>query len=166
LPPSWVRTECCRLGIMPRPRGGDWLEEDIRLLKDEGVEVLVSALEPDECAELELSREAAACRRSGIEFVSFPIADRSVPASLEEFREFLAAVGSHLRSNKAVVVHCRAGIGRSSLIAASLLQGYGLSVATAFELLRQARGIPVPDTPEQREWVEGFAARTKNAGER
>jgi protein-tyrosine phosphatase len=151
---------------MPRPRGGDWLEEDIRLLHDEGVEVIVSALEPDECAELELSQEAAACRRSGIEFISFPIADRSVPASVEEFREFLTTVESRLRSNQAVVVHCRAGIGRSSIIAASLLRGYGLSVAKAFELLREARGFPVPDTPEQREWVERFAARTTNAGER
>ena len=166
MPPSWVRAEGCRLGIMPRPRGGDWLEEDIRLLKAEGVGVIVSALEPDESAELELSQEADACRRGGIDFISFPIADRSVPDSVEDFRGFLKAVEKHLQGHKAVVVHCRAGIGRSSIIAASLLLGYGLSVADAFELLRQARGFPVPDTPEQREWVERLAVRTINPGER
>lgn len=166
MPPSWVRAEGCRLGIMPRPRGGDWLEEDIRLLKAEGVGVIVSALEPDETAELELSQEADACRRGGIEFISFPIADRSVPDSVEGFRGFLNEVEKHLRCHKAVVVHRRAGIGRSSIIAACLLLRYGFPVAGAFELLKRARGFPVPDTPEQREWVERFVARTENAGER
>ena len=166
MPPSWVRAEGCRLGIMPRPRGGDWLEEDIRLLKAEGVGVIVSALEPDESAELELSQEADACRRGGLEFISFPIVDRSVPDSVEGFRGFLNVVEEHLRSHKAVVVHCRAGIGRSSIIAASLLLRYGFPVADAFELLKRARGFAVPDTLEQREWVERFAARTENAGQR
>jgi protein-tyrosine phosphatase len=136
------------------------------LLKAEGVGVIVSALEPDESAELELSREADACRRGGIEFISFPIADRSVPDSVEGFCRFLNAVEKRLRCHKAVVVHCRAGIGRSSIIAASLLLRYGFGVADAFELLKRARGFPVPDTPEQREWVERFAGRTENAGER
>jgi protein-tyrosine phosphatase len=151
---------------MPRPRGGDWLEEDIRLLNQEGVEVIVSALQPDECADLDLLHEEQLCRQGGIEFISFPIVDRSVPDSVEEFQGFLKAAEKHLRNNKAVVVHCRAGIGRSSIIAASLLLQYGFSVGKAFELLQQARGFPVPDTPEQREWVERFATHTENAGER
>ena len=37
--------ESGRLGIMPRPRGGDWLEDEIRSLKVSGVDAVVSLLE-------------------------------------------------------------------------------------------------------------------------
>jgi protein-tyrosine phosphatase len=162
----WVQTEACRIAIMPRPGGGDWLEGEIRLLKGAGVDVIVSALEQEESAELELSQEAELCRQGGIDFISFPIPDRSVPSSVEEFESCIDAVDQHLRDGRSVVVHCRAGIGRSTMIAASLLLRHGYSTAEAFSLLQLARGFPVPDTPEQRDWVERFAARTEMPGER
>ena len=46
-----------RLAIMPRPRGGDWLEDEIRSLRLEGVDVLVSLLTETEARELELDSE-------------------------------------------------------------------------------------------------------------
>jgi protein-tyrosine phosphatase len=153
---------------MPRPRGGDWLEDEIRALKADGVEVIVSALEPVEVEELALQHEEQICRASGIEFLSFPIPDRSLPNSAERFAAFIESADQHLQSGRAMVVHCRAGIGRSTIIAGSLLLRHGFSAAAAFELLESARGFPVPDTPEQREWVERFAERaepeTGNAG--
>jgi len=133
------------------------------MLKGQGVDVIVSALEAEECSELELLDEAELCCRAGVEFLCFPIPDRSLPASVKTFKAFIDSVDGHLRGGRAVIVHCRAGIGRSSLIAASLLLRHGFSVAEAFDLLQRARGCPVPDTQEQREWVERFAARA--AGE-
>lgn len=50
-----------RLGIIPRPRGGDWLQDGIRLLKLSGVDVVVSLLESEEVAELDLAEEQALC---------------------------------------------------------------------------------------------------------
>ena len=65
-----------RLAIMPRPRGGDWLEDEIQSLRLEGVDVLVSLLTEAEARELELDSEAELCRTSGIDYISFPIRDR------------------------------------------------------------------------------------------
>jgi protein-tyrosine phosphatase len=141
------------------------LEDEIRALKSEGVDVIVSALEADEVAELELLQEEAFCRAAGIEFLSFPIPDRSLPESAGQFEAFVDSADRHLSEGKAVVVHCRAGIGRSTMIAASLLLRHGFSTAESFALLEKARGFPVPDTPEQREWVERFAwRRQRSAG--
>jgi protein-tyrosine phosphatase len=61
-----------------------------------------------------------------------------------------------LAQGKSVGVHCRAGIGRSSLIAASLLIQAGLSAEAAFLSIQKSRGCPVPDTAEQRQWVERY----------
>jgi protein-tyrosine phosphatase len=69
----------------------------------------------------------------------------------------LKTIMEYLHSGKAVGVHCRAGIGRSSLIAVSALIRAGFSADSAFRLAEEARGCPVPDTPEQRRWVERFA---------
>ena len=78
------------LSIMPRPRGGDWLEDEIRSLRLQGADVLVSWLTADEVEELNLANEEALCRTLGLQFLSFPIPDRSVPdstpAALEFFR--------------------------------------------------------------------------------
>jgi protein-tyrosine phosphatase len=115
----WIDVQQVRLGIMARPRGNDWLVDDLRALKRSGVDVIVSALTADEAEELGLASEADACAQVALLFISFPIEDRSLPAHTSQFDVFVNQVLEHLRGGTSVVVHCRAGIGRSSLIAAS-----------------------------------------------
>ncbi|MGH9735719.1 MAG: dual specificity protein phosphatase family protein [Candidatus Acidiferrales bacterium] len=143
-----------RLAIVGRPRGHDWLEDDIKSLVKVGVDVLVSALTPAESEELGLSAEASVCRSCGIEFVSFPIEDRAVPASADDFGKLISRLNAILATGRRIAIHCRAGIGRSSLIAAALLIENGSSVEVAFVAIETARGVPVPDTPQQRRWTE------------
>jgi protein-tyrosine phosphatase len=114
--PYRIKTEGVRLAIIPRPRGQDWLPDDISLLQGAGIDVVVSALTAAENQELELIEESRCCQSRGIEFLSFPIEDRSVPNSSAEFTELVNSVTDFLRKGKAVAVHCRAGIGRSSMI--------------------------------------------------
>lgn len=157
----WIYMQQVRLGIMARPRGNDWLVDDLRALKQSGVDVIVSALTSTEAEELGLVAEADACAQSRLLFIPFPIEDRSLPTDDRQFEVFVDQVLEHLRDGRSVVVHCRAGIGRSSLIAASALTKMGLSADQAFQLIEQARGCPVPDTPQQRSWVESYSDSSK-----
>jgi protein-tyrosine phosphatase len=157
----WIDVDQARLGIMARPRGNDWLLDDLRVLKQSGVDVIVSALTAAETEELGLSAEAEGCANNGLLFLSFPIEDRSLPAHSAQFELFVNQVLEHVRSGKSVVIHCRAGIGRSSVIAACLLTKIGLSPDRAFQAIEQARGCPVPDTPGQRKWVENYSASSR-----
>src|SRR6267154_6423995 len=98
--PYWIKTEGIRLAIIPRPRGQDWLPDDISLLQRAGIDVVVSALTAAENEELGLVEESRCCQSRGIDFLSFPIEDRSVPNSSAEFTELVNSVSDLLRKEK------------------------------------------------------------------
>ena len=149
-----------RLAIMARPRAGDWLEDEITGWKAEEIDTVVSLLERDEVDELGLNLEAALCAREGIEFISFPIADRGVPASARAAERLATSLVSRLRNGKNIAIHCRAGIGRSSVVAACVMVNAGATAPAAFDRISAARGVQVPDTKGQREWVADYRATT------
>jgi protein-tyrosine phosphatase len=159
----WIKAQGLQLAVVPRPRGGDWLLDHLKSLKQAGIKVLVSLLTAAESHELGLLEEAQCCREVGIVFLTFPIEDRSVPSSSGDFVRFTELADSKLNRSLAIGIHCRAGIGRSSLFAACLLSRHGYEPGAAFEVITQARGVPVPDTVEQRRWVEQRAESIRSS---
>jgi protein-tyrosine phosphatase len=151
-----------RLAIMPRPRAGDWLADELTSWQSAGVDVVVSLLADAEIAELGLQHKSSLCQQIGLTFLSCPIADRGVPTSIERFVALTSRLDDYLRDDYGVAVHCRMGIGRSAVVAACLLVKSGLSTAGAFAAISRARGIEVPDTHEQIEWVESVSGRLRN----
>jgi protein-tyrosine phosphatase len=146
-----------QLAIVPRPRGEDWLEDEVQAWREGGLNVIVSLLTPAESADLNLAQEAELVQANGLRFLQFPIADYSVPSSLEGTLAFIEKLDQALTAGENVGIHCRQGIGRSSLIAAAILVLRGTDPEEALSLVATGRGRPVPDTSEQREWVTSFA---------
>jgi protein-tyrosine phosphatase len=143
-----------RLAIATRPRGGDWLDDEASAWRHASVDVIVSLLENEEAGQLDLLGERQAAEGHEIRFISFPIPDRGVPASLPEALALIGRITAQLNAGKNVAVHCRQGIGRSGLIAAAALIAAGTSPDDAMQIVTNARGIPVPETTEQRRWTE------------
>ncbi|MDM8549361.1 protein-tyrosine phosphatase family protein [Desulfobacterales bacterium HSG2] len=153
----WIRNiDSGHLGIMPRPRGGEWLEDEVDSLLMSGVNILVSLLELPEIEELGLADEANYCEQKGMTYLSFPIPDRGVPHSSREAATLVKKLLTFLSEESKIVIHCRQGIGRSALIAASVLVMKCLNTDTAFERIAEARNCEVPDTGEQVCWVREF----------
>jgi protein-tyrosine phosphatase len=151
------------MAIVPRPRGGDWLEDELLGWKQAGIDVAVSLLTRDEMAEMNLLDEEERARSQGMQFVSYPITDRGVPSSKESVTILVNDIVDALAAGKNVAIHCRQGIGRAPLIAAGVLIALGSRVDEAIKQIAEARGCPVPETSEQRRWLEDFArARTSN----
>jgi len=147
-----------RLAIAARPRGGDWLADEMDGWRRAGVDVVVSLLENEEAAQLELLDERAAVEGSHMRFISFPIPDRGVPASMPQAMSLMAAIAGALELGKNVAGHCRQGIGRSGAIAAGVLTTSGAGFESAFDLISAARGTRVPETWEQRLRVERLSS--------
>ncbi len=146
-----------KLAIVPRPRGGDWLEDEVQAWRQAGLDVMVSLLTREEGTDLDLAQEAELSQARGIQFIGFPIPDRSVPLSRRATLELLRELHQFLVKGKNVGLHCRQGIGRSAVIAACLLVFLGIEPEAAFQHISVARGCAIPETAEQREWVIVFA---------
>ena len=137
-----------------RPRGGEWLEDEIGGWRKSNLDIVVSLLEKDEAAQFELGHEGDVAEAKGVRFVSFPIPDRGVPASTREALSLFSTIAAALEEGKNVAVHCRQGIGRSGLIAAGVLLTSGMDVDKALEVVGIARGEAIPETPTQLQWIK------------
>jgi protein-tyrosine phosphatase len=65
----------------------------------------------------------------------------------------LKSVNLALEAGENVAVHCRQGVGRSALVAVGALMIAGTPPETSLETVRLARGLEVPETKEQLNWV-------------
>jgi len=93
-----------RLAVSTRPRGGDWLEDEVLGWVRAGIDVVVSLLTPGEEGELELSNEGRLALVHGIQFVSFPVVDRGIPSSLPDTVTMLGDLRNELQAGKNVAV--------------------------------------------------------------
>jgi protein-tyrosine phosphatase len=148
-----------RLALTPRPRGNDWLGDEIAGLRDAGVGVLVSLLTPEENEDLGLLEEAALARAAGIEFASAPVRDRGVPRDQAAFLAVVEVVEKQLSAGKYVAAHCRHSLGRGPLLVASVMVRAGIEAEAAWAKVSAARGVPCPEMAEQRAWVANLAGR-------
>lgn len=148
-----------QVSIVPRPRGGTQLAEDVLALREAGVDLLISALGPLEATELGLTGEGAAATAAGLDFQALPITDMAVPADMSAFLEALEKIAARVRAGEHVAVHCYASRGRSGIISSLLLALCGWDIGEALDRLSLARGYRVPETDGQRAWVRRAADR-------
>ncbi len=152
-----------RLAMAARPRGGDWLQDEITSWRKSGVATVVSLLEEHEERDLDLTSERSEAEKQGLKFVSFPIGDRDVPVSQSEFGKLIESLHHELATGQSVAIHCRQGIGRTGLVAACLLVNDGIGIQEAIGRLIAARGLEVPETAQQRRWIFDFAGTLATA---
>jgi protein-tyrosine phosphatase len=154
--PYWINPQ---IAIVPRPKGEQALEEEMKALREAGVDVVASMLEENEATQLGLQHERSAAKRANIDFLNFPIPVLGVPLQPADFAEFLRRLEEYMAAGKRVGIHCHACIGRSSVVATSLLIRSGVSSDEAWTQVQIARGTTVPDTQEQRAWVNNNIRR-------
>lgn len=151
------------LALAARPRGGDWLKDELSAWRGAGVDVILSLLTPEEEHDLELGTEQSEAQALGLKFLSLPIEDRGVPPSETDVHATLDRVKGLLSTGMNVAIHCRQGVGRTGLMASCLLISAGLYPEAAVTKLSAVRGVPIPETAEQRHWIDHYASIPANS---
>lgn len=146
------------LALMPKPVSGEWIDDEFAGLARAGLTKVVSLLEAHEAKEVGLEDEDKQCDKNKMEFLRFPIVDRGIPADLDGYIALVVALHEEIVGGASIAVHCRAGIGRAGMLAASVLVRSGLNSSDAFALVSKARRVTVPDTDEQIEFVENISS--------
>jgi len=141
----WVKSDI--LGGMQKPGLMTELEEDLTIMRQLGVNVLVTLQQnPIDVEILELY---------GIEGLHFPIVDMSIP-TVEETYSFLESVQPLFDEGKSLVYHCKAGMGRTgTLLACQLVWLDKTSAIQAIEHIQRTNHKYI-QTEEQIEFVGEF----------
>ncbi|HPY41236.1 MAG TPA: protein-tyrosine phosphatase family protein [Thiolinea sp.] len=140
------------LYIMPCPRP-QVLAEDMAFYMDLGINTVVCLLEKSEMIARGLALEGNLCQELDLGFEYFPIADRSIPSNLPVFRNLVENLYQQLQQGRNVTIHCYAGIGRTGVLAGSLLIRDGMQPHAAIELMSTVRGHNMPQTQAQYEFL-------------
>lgn len=141
------------LSVMAKPVSGEWIEDEFIGISELGINRIVSLLETHEARELGLGDEKALAEKNNIEFISYPIKDRSLPVSIKDFLDFTKKLYQDTANGIHTVVHCRAGIGRTGIVAAGILLHCAYEPIEALKHVSGKRGVEMPDTQEQTDWV-------------
>lgn len=153
----WVRDiEPHRIAITSCPPGDGDLAAHLAGWKADGVDLVVSLQQPEERARWGVADEGLHCERLGMRFRSYPIVDHDVPESAEDFAAFTREMHREVTSGNAMLAHCLAGIGRTGLLTSGVPFLLGVPQASIAEVLRRSRGFSMPETTEQRAWLETF----------
>jgi ADP-ribosylglycohydrolase len=166
----WIEPDRLLAGEHPAGDGEEATKRRLAKLVDAGVTCFIDLTEPAEKPSYEPLIAAAAGGRA-VAYRRHPIRDHGVPESDARMREILAALDEALAEGRCVYLHCRAGIGRTNLVAGCWIANAGGGGASALERLNRlwranarARSWPsVPETADQEAFVRGWQPRERKA---
>jgi protein-tyrosine phosphatase len=152
----WIHPQ---VGIMGRPMGGDDLLEEIHNWQKLEIKTIVSFLTDEENEELDLEFERMDCTRVGLEFIKYPIEPKEAPDSFIKTKAILVQLLAQVNRGERMLLHSRAGIGRSAVFGLLLLHALGWTYEDALAHIIAYRGVQIPDNEEQLKWVKTYCQR-------
>lgn len=155
--PGWIGMTLCPGKKDPYAAFGAWdrdLQADLQAIHDWRASTIVTLIEAHEFELLGVPDYGSQVE-SQFRWHWLPIPDGGVPDSAFE-EQWAAVAGPELRGRLAagerILVHCRAGLGRTGLVAARLLVEFGMRPPQALNAVRAARRHTV-ETPAQEQYV-------------
>ncbi len=128
-------------------------EEHLQFLEEEHVEFLVSLTED--------GTDPDAAGAHGITVLHIPVADFTAP-TMDQLQLFVWVAQAAIEEERAVGVHCTAGLGRTGTFLAAYFVAEGMTAKEAIEHVRSIRPHSV-ETPTQYAAVEEFEALLASA---
>ena len=135
------------------------------MLVDSEVDYVISLIEEEEMVNLRVENLGESVRAKGMCWMHMPLTDTTAPERewLDVFRQHLDSIRKGISSGKAVLVHCKGGLGRAGTCAALILFLQGLEMNDAIQLIRATRSDQCINSIQQI-FLEKFSAEYKTLG--
>lgn len=157
-PISVLHVGAARLGLSACP-APVMLGQDVAAWQGWGAKHVLTLLPEAELRQLGLTGLGVAVRGAGMFWHRLPVQDYGVPdkAAMACWDRLSPLLNRALDGGEPVLVHCRAGLGRSGMIAALLLCERGLPPDRAMAVVRAARPFAI-ETQAQVLWLRAWGA--------
>ncbi|MEQ8332978.1 dual specificity protein phosphatase family protein [Nisaea sp.] len=141
------------LGPMPKD------EETVGRIAQSGIDAVLTLATGEELSEHGVPHMHDVFLKHAVSWTHFPIRDFDIPSDVDTraWSALETILAARLKNGGSVLIHCRAGFGRSGMMAARLLMACGSTPDDAVETVRNARPGTI-ETPAQLDWA-------RNAGD-
>jgi hypothetical protein len=126
-------------------------DDELPALDSLGVRAVVSLLN--------IPSDALVYESAGFAFLCLPVPDGGAP-TMEQAAKFVRFVTEQRAAQRAVAVHCEAGLGRTGTLLATYLIAQGSGAAAAIERVRTVERVAV-ETARQIQFLEQYAERVQ-----
>ncbi|WP_420404706.1 protein-tyrosine phosphatase family protein [Nisaea sp.] len=134
-------------------------EDIVQIIARNGIDTVLSLATDAELRDLGTPGLREAFLSHMLNWTHFPIKDFDIPspADTEAWRSIETILVERLKNGGRIVIHCRAGFGRSGMIAARLLMACGAPPDEAVGIVRAARPGTI-ETAAQLDWAKSAGA--------
>jgi len=132
----------------------------IATFKDDNISLVVTLLDTIEVTRLDISTLGKFLKENNIYWEHFPIQDLRIPTERNLLIKLLVHMKKLLDDDKSILIHCYAGLGRTGLLATTLLVSLGLEAKVSIEHIRKIRPGSI-ETIEQENFVKQWDFRFK-----
>ncbi|HEY5559970.1 MAG TPA: ADP-ribosylglycohydrolase family protein [Steroidobacteraceae bacterium] len=159
----WVEPDRILAGEHPAGGSKEATLDRLRRLLAAGINCFIDLTEPGELDSYEKFLPGPAAR-DPVTYLRKPIRDHGLPESAEQMQEILDALSAGLAEGGRIYLHCRAGIGRTNLVAGCWFASSGEGGDAALARLNarwrssaRSRSWPtVPETEAQNDYVRDW----------
>jgi protein-tyrosine phosphatase len=135
------------------------LASDMKVLrKEHKVDVLVNLIEDHEFKSLKVQKYFDHADENDIHTLWFSIPDGGIPSNMRKARALVDEIVGLLRYGFNVVIHCKAGLGRTGLLVACVLVRLGYKVDNAVSVVRDSRKGTIENSTQMK-FVTKFRGR-------
>ena len=166
----WVEPGRILAGEYPGGAGEQATLDRIGKLCAAGINCFIDLTEPGECEPYEAFLPTPDSREA-VRYLRLPIPDHGLPRTAGQMQEILDEIESALAGGRRIYLHCRAGIGRTNLVAGCWLANAGGGGAGALARLNErwrgsarSRSWPtVPETDAQHDFIRRWRGTARPA---
>jgi ADP-ribosylglycohydrolase/protein-tyrosine phosphatase len=163
----WVEAGRLLVGEYPGSRSRADTMDRLKQLLAAGVTQFIDLTDAGELPSYEGLLPFATPAGRRIQYLRETIPDHGVPGSQATMERIFETVRSSIAAGDVVYLHCRAGIGRSAMVAGCYFVDRGMTAAAALDALQKCwkqsaksqHWVCVPETDDQYEYIREWARR-------